>query len=103
LNGSRSVRIREWNVVSAGTSELGVGIDGVANIDNHDEWRPAMLYFCLGQSTNVSLGLSHCGINSVLLTSGCQLLAGLLSFQHKAVPTIQIDVPVVGIAIDTSR
>src|SRR5690554_1524145 len=62
-----------------------------------------MFYFLLGQSSNISLSLCHSCINSVLLASRCQLLAGLFTLQYEAVPTVQVDVPVVSIAIDSGR
>jgi hypothetical protein len=62
-----------------------------------------MLNFFLGKYTDVTFGLGNRRIDGILMASGGQFFASLLPFENEAVPAIQIDVPVIGIDIDSRR
>ena len=62
-----------------------------------------MLNFFFGQSTDVAFGLGYRRIDGVLMALGGQFLTSLLAFQNEAVTAVQIDVPVVGISINSRR
>src|SRR5690606_19694501 len=57
------------HVVSACPGELRIGVDGISDVDNDDEWRAAVLHFLEGQPPDVPFRLGYRSVDGILVAA----------------------------------
>jgi hypothetical protein len=91
-----AARVGKGRVAAAGAGEFGVELDDVADIDDHQEGRPA---FVGRQVARVVLGLAAGAHESVVELAGGGAGANLLGFADEAAALVAVDEAVAGAAV----
>jgi hypothetical protein len=83
-------RVGEGGVGGAGACEVGVQFDDVADIDDDQERRPALVG---GQRASVAFGLAARALQSVVETLAGSAEADLLGFENEMAALVAVDAP----------
>jgi len=91
-----AARIGKGRVAAAGAGEFGVELDDVADIEHHQEGRPA---FVGGQVAGVVFGLAAGAQHGVVEHAACGTGADFLGFADEAAALVAVDETVAGATV----